>query len=447
MNKDRKKSSLTYLLIIISCCGMVAASIGLYVNAYGIFFSPMSEALGVRRGDISLHATLCGLSTGLVGIPVIHWIQSHRLRPVILAGVVLAAVSTLLTAFTTHVWQLNLLGILRGAGLCCFHLAIVTTVVGNWFEAKRGTITGFIASFSGIAGAVFNPIFNALILRVGYKSALIIMSIVTVLLTLPATLFIELNPMQKGMVPYGHGSDEAEAAKQGDPHRRGEAEAPVRAASDAGAEKAQAPAQAASGDEPGIVPLRYFSGLFLMICVIVFFSNFSIGFASHLPGVAESAGYSSSFGALLVSVVMIANISFKFVIGFLADKLGAVRASQLMLAVELAGVILMFYVIGSATSGAALMAAGFLFGSAYSYGAVGASLVTRRIYGGKQYGSAYAVTAMVGNISNALAIAVIGYAYDFLHSYRPMTVILVVMVASSIVLLTLAERKRKQQAG
>ena len=54
---------------------------------------------------------------------------------------------------------------------------------------------------------------------------------------------------------------------------------------------------------------------------------------------------------------------------------------------------------------------------------------------------------MVGNISNALAIAVIGYAYDFLHSYRPMTVILVVMVASSIVLLTLAERKRKQQAG
>ena len=93
------------------------------------------------------------------------------------------------------------------------------------------------------------------------------------------------------------------------------------------------------------------------------------------------------------------------------------------------------------------MAAGFLFGSAYSYGAVGASLVTRRIFGGKQYGSAYAVTAMVGNISNALAIAVIGYAYDFLHSYRPMTVILVVMVASSIVLLTLAERKRKQQAG
>ena len=421
MNKDQKKSSLTYLLIIISCCGMVAASIGLYVNAYGIFFSPMSEALGVRRGDISLHATLCGLSTGLVGIPVIHWIQSHRLRPVILAGVVLAAVSTLLTAFTTHVWQLNLLGILRGAGLCCFHLAIVTTVVGNWFEAKRGTITGFIASFSGIAGAVFNPIFNALILRIGYKSALIIMSIVTVLLTLPAILFIELNPMQKGMVPYGHGSDEAGAMKKGDP--------------------------VTSGDEPGIVPLRYFSGLFLMICVIVFFSNFSIGFASHLPGVAESAGNSSSFGALLVSVVMIANISFKFVIGFLADKLGAVRASQLMLAVELAGVILMFYVIGSATSGAALMAAGFLFGSAYSYGAVGASLVTRRIYGGKQYGSAYAVTAMVGNISNALAIAVIGYAYDFLHSYRPMTVILVVMVASSIVLLTLGERKRKQQAG
>ncbi|MBO5504481.1 MAG: MFS transporter [Lachnospiraceae bacterium] len=437
MNKDRKKSSLTYLLIIISCCGMVAASIGLYINAYGIFFTPMADALGVRRGDISMHATLCGLATGVIGIPVIHWMQSHRVRPVILAGVALTAAATVLTAFSSKVWQLNVLGILRGAGLCCFNLGIVTMVIGNWFEARRGTVTGLIASFSGLSGAVFNPIFNALILRFGYRSTLIIMSVVTLVLALPAILFVELNPMQKGMVPYGHGSDEAEEMKKGDPYRRG----------DAPGEKVQASAPAASGDEPGIVPLRYFSALFLTTCVLVFFANFSIGFASHLPGVAESAGYTSSFGALLVSVVMIANISFKFVIGYLADRLGAVRASQLMLAVELTGIVLMFFVLGSVSSGAALMAAGFLFGSSYSFGAVGMSLVTRRIYGGKQYGSAYAVTAMVGNVSNALAIAAIGYAYDFLHSYRPVAAVLILMVASCIALLGICEKRRKQQAG
>ena len=412
---DSGKSNITYLLIIISCCGMVAASIGLYINAYGIFFSPMSEALGVRRGDISLHATLCGLATGLVGIPVIHWMQSHRVRPVILCGVALTVISTLLTAFSTRVWQLNLLGIMRGAGLCCFHLGVVTMIIGNWFEAQRGTVTGLIASFSGLSGAVFNPIFNALILRIGYRNTLIVMSIVTILLTLPAILLVELNPMQKGMVPYGHGSDEAKAAQVSHENKK---------------------------DEATPVPLRYLSALFLMCCTVVFFSNFSIGFASHIPGLAESAGRTSSFGALLMSVVMIANISFKFIIGFLADRLNPVRASRLMLVVELAGVTLMFLLVGSLSSGPALMAAGFLYGSCYSFGAVGMSLVTRRVYGNRQYGSAYAVTAMVGNVSNALAIAVIGYTYDFLHSYRPVLGVLILFVVMSIALLTMIERKR-----
>ena len=54
----------------------------------------------------------------------------------------LTVISTLLTAFSTRVWQLNLLGILRGAGLCCFHLGVVTMIIGNWFEASRGAITG-----------------------------------------------------------------------------------------------------------------------------------------------------------------------------------------------------------------------------------------------------------------------------------------------------------------
>ena len=64
-----KRENRQYLLIIISCCGMLAASIGLYTNAYGIFFSPMANALGVSRGDISMHASLCALATGISGVP------------------------------------------------------------------------------------------------------------------------------------------------------------------------------------------------------------------------------------------------------------------------------------------------------------------------------------------------------------------------------------------
>ncbi len=415
-----------YLLIILSCCGMVAASIGLFTNAYGILLSPMAEGLHVSRGDISMHVTLRGLAMGFAGVVVIRYAQSHPVRPIITGGVAAAFIGTLLSSRAGSLWQLNLLAVLQGIGLSCFNYGIVTMMAGNWFEKNTGTVFGLIASFSGLSGAVFNPIFSRLITVLGYRRALMIMGFATILLTLPAILFAEMNPLQKGLMPYGH--EEKEPASSGAN----------------GSEAAGSWTDAAS---ESFVPLRYFSAAFLILCLIGFFSNFSTGFASHIPGVAEAAGKSAAFGALLMSVIMIANISFKFVIGFIADRIGPVPSSQLMLGTELVGVILMLILTGGVSSGPDLMAAGFLYGSMYSFGAVGISLVTRYVYGIRQYGGAYSVLSMIGNISNALAIAFIGYAYDFTGSYRPVLLILCLFIGFSIVLLGVLKRQRGKIAA
>ncbi len=421
MNIPPARRNIQYLLIILSCCGMVAASIGLYTNAYGIFLSPMAEGLNVSRGDISMHVTLRGLAMGFAGIGAIRWAQSHPVRPLILSGVITAVISTLLTSVTGSLWQLNLLAVIQGIGLSCFNYGIVTMMAGNWFEKNTGTVTGLIASFSGLSGAVFNPVFSLLITGLGYRRALVIMSLVTVILTLPAILSADMNPLQKGLLPYGHDKNAAASSRA------------------AGSDNSEKIAENAASESS--VPLRYFSAAFLILCLIGFFSNFSTGFASHIPGVAEAAGKPAAFGALLMSVVMIANISFKFVIGFIADRIGPVLSSQLMLGTELLGVILMLALMGGDSAGAGLMAAGFLYGSMYSFGAVGISLVTRYVYGSRQYGSAYSVLSMIGNISNALAIAAIGYAYDFTGSYRPVLLLLGLFIIFSIVLLGILKRK------
>ena len=196
--------SARYLLIILSCCGMVAASIGLFTNAYGIFLSPMAEGLHVSRGDISMHVTLRGLAMGFAGVVVIRYAQSHPVRPIITGGVAAAFIGTLLSSRAGSLWQLNLLAVLQGIGLSCFNYGIVTMMTGNWFEKNTGTVFGLIASFSGLSGAVFNPIFSRLITVLGYRRALMIMGFATILLTLPAILFAEMNPLQKGLMPYGH---------------------------------------------------------------------------------------------------------------------------------------------------------------------------------------------------------------------------------------------------
>lgn len=63
-----------------------------------------------------MHATIAGLLTGFAGPVVVKVLQKVRLQIVIGTGIVLLVVSTVLTACATSVWQLNILGVLRGVG-------------------------------------------------------------------------------------------------------------------------------------------------------------------------------------------------------------------------------------------------------------------------------------------------------------------------------------------
>ena len=47
-----------YLMVLIAVCGIAAASMGMLTNVSGLFFTPISEELGVGRGSVSLTLTI-----------------------------------------------------------------------------------------------------------------------------------------------------------------------------------------------------------------------------------------------------------------------------------------------------------------------------------------------------------------------------------------------------
>ena len=79
----------------------------------------------------------------------------------------------------------------------------VTAIITNWFEARHGLAMGITLSFSGLSGAVFNPLFTWLISLAGWQTAYLLMALFALLLAVPGILLLRFSPSEIGLTPYG----------------------------------------------------------------------------------------------------------------------------------------------------------------------------------------------------------------------------------------------------
>ena len=119
-------------------------------------------------------------------------------------------------------------------------------------------------------------------------------------------------------------------------------------------------------------------------------------------------------GALLLSATMVGNVVSKFALGAIADKIGAFRACVCSLVTTLVGLLLILLNLGGQTS---LLVSGFLYGTSFSIGSLGISLLTRYIFGDDQYAEAYSTISLVTSLASALGVTAAGLAYDLTGSY------------------------------
>lgn len=378
-------------IVLVSCCLMVAISVGLFTNAYGVLYTPMSEKLGVGRGAVTLHTSIAALVTGFT-VPLIAKLLGRiKLRVIIVVGSLLLIGTTLLTAHTENLMVLNAIGIVRGVGCACIYLTVVTIVLSNWFEKYYGTVLGVASSFSGLAGAVLSPIMSGMVESVGYQNALLFATALVLVLTLPAIIFCRLRPEEVGLKPLG-AQDNAQA--------------------ETAAEEELKAAQVQEREEQDEVHFLKNPSFWLMILagfVIVFIT----GLSQHMSGYTESIGLGTATGVLMLSASMVGNITFKLLMGVLSDIIGPIKAVLAFITVGLVGLI----VILLARQAALMLVGAFCFGAVYSVVTVGNAAIARLVYGKKQYGSAYSLLSMNGTVSSAISITAIGTIYDVTQSY------------------------------
>ena len=365
-------------LILAVCCGLSASSIGISINCAGVFYTPVSESLGILRGSFALHMTIFSMVSALAAFFIPNLMKKLKYKTLLLMSIIIAVVTTCLMGKVTTLPMFYLLGALRGASTALFSSVPLTMIINNWFVEKHGLATSVVFSFSGVAGTLFSPFYSSCIEKYGWQSTYMIMGLMIFVLTLPSLIYpFKMNPDDEGMLPLGGKKQEVNEVHIS--HNR----------------------------------FNYVSFSFLAFLIYGLLIAFLTSFTQHFPGYALSVGYDGVLGALLVSSGMVGNILFKLLIGILSDMMGTVKSVLILMFIVLIGIILMLM----GRNELVLISGAFMFGASYAIAAVGLALLTKYFFTVEMYSRVYPSVAFATNFGSAIAMSLVGYIYDFFGSY------------------------------
>lgn len=374
-----KKNTLKPWYVLIVCCGLAASSIGISINSSGVFYTAVSESLGILRGTFAMHMTIFSLLTAISSVIVPKLMNKFNYKLILIIGVSIAVITTAIMAYCKNIYIFYILGAIRGFSTGLFSIVPLTIIINGWFKKYHGLATSIVFGFSGLSGAICSPILSKCIDLLGWSSGYIIKSAIILMLCLPAIIYpFEISAKAEGALPLG-GYENEDINKKNYKSK----------------------------------DFYFMTFIFIFFCIFAFINTTITGITQHLPGYAESIGYSTTLGSLLLSAGMFGNVVSKLIIGVMSDKFGSVKASITMVLTNIIGIVLLLI----SSSKLILLVGAFLFGSIYSVGAVGLPLLTKYLFGTDNYSKSFPIISFVSNLGAAFSLSLVGYIYDFTNSY------------------------------
>jgi sugar phosphate permease len=173
-------------------------------SAPGVLLTPLHDAFGWERAELSAAAAIGIFLYGLIGPFAAALMQTLGLKRTLLAGLILMSGSTALSLFMSEPWHYLLTwGVLSGFGSGAVALAMGATVVNRWFVARRGLVMGLLSASTATGSLIFLPGMAALAESGGWRPVVIAVSLAAAALV-PLVLFLmPERPSDIGQPAYG----------------------------------------------------------------------------------------------------------------------------------------------------------------------------------------------------------------------------------------------------
>lgn len=356
-------------IIVACCCLMMGVNVGLTFSCAGIFYRPVSEALGVSVGEFGIYMSVMYITSTLMLPLAGNMLERMSARLLFSGSAALMGLTFLWMGLAHTVWEFYLAGGILGVTLAFLLYLSFPTLVNRWFHTKVGLMIGICSAASGIGGMLFNPIAGWMITNWGWRWAygafgVLILVVVTPLLA----WLLRDRPEDKGLLPYG--LKELERA-----------------------EKKEAFSQGTTYKQAVRRPVFYAIVLFAFVMMGTSTLNLFI------PGYVSDHEFSLEQASLAAAVVMAGVTVGKLVLGWINDRncIAGVAVTTLFGMGGL-GVLLI-----GAHSLPLILTGSFLFGWAYAGVTVQTAMLTRSVFGTRDYARIYSVVSISLAAGGAIA--------------------------------------------
>lgn len=362
------------------------------LTCFGIFITPVTQYFGVPKVSFSLVFSVICL-TMMVALPITgRLLKKYSMRTILTIDTLLCGLAYGAMGLVQAVWQLYICGIVIGIGLPGLIFLAVPTLIGNWFSKRVGFFTGLCFAFTGIGGALFNPIGSTLIASGsdGWRMCYFIFAAIILACTLPFTFFVVRDkPSDLGLLPMGSGEKNVEAS----------------VGTSASTDTKSAHAQ--SGLDDGIsahkalrMPSFFMIGAFYALITLnqqisQFFPSYAATFSTTAPEIAAAGG-------LIAGAVMVGQAVGKVVLGALNDTSERIACFVGVLC-GVVGLVLLWLKI---TALPIMLLGAALFGVVYAMTTVETPILVRAVFGNKDYTIIYSRIAIVSSLMSAIALVV-----------------------------------------
>ncbi len=382
-------------VVFASVLGLLVGAGSINVFAFGVFLKPVTEDLGISRGDLSsalaLSSVLTAISCPFIGLSIDRWgVRTVMLPAIALFALATAGYSLMQAEPLAMVFLIfGIAGILGGGQT---PIAYAKTVSG-WFDKERGLALGIAMAGVGLGAAVIPKLAGTLIPAYGWRNAYIGLGIaVFVLGFLPVALFLR------------------------DPVRRADA----------------APAPALLRGLTAAEALKG-SWRFWALTAAFFLAVFAInGTLTHIVAMLTDRGIAPQEAIGALSAAGLAIILGRVLSGYCLDRFPGIYVAVAFFIVPMVGIAL----LASGAGGAVPLVGAVLCGMGIGAEIDLMAFFVSRYFGLKAYGKIYGTMFGIFSVGTGVGPWFSGRMFDVWHSYTPILLIYEVLLLVTCLLFT-----------
>lgn len=170
----------------------------------GVLMAPLHEEFGWSVSTISLAVAVNMALYGLTAPFAAALMERFGIRRVVTAALLVVSAGSGLTVNMSASWQLLLCwGVLVGLGTGSMALALVATVTGRWFVARRGLVSGVLTAGSATGQLAFLPVIATVTENHGWRAASLGVSFAALAVAPLVVWLLRDRPRDLGVAPYG----------------------------------------------------------------------------------------------------------------------------------------------------------------------------------------------------------------------------------------------------